>query len=196
MRTRPRIVTRPLIDEIRGQFRLDWQGHHGIPHWARVYRHGQVIGAQVGANLDVCELFAFMHDARRTNEYEDPDHGARAADYALQLRERGFFDLDDSAMELLRDACIGHSDGNTDADPTVQACWDADRLDLGRVGIRPAPRYLCTAFARDPARIEDAYRRSIRARPRRPDDPGLSPAAAQQGAWYEDEDGIVRLSPF
>lgn len=28
-----------------------------------------------------------------------------------------------------------HSDGYTEGDITVQVCWDADRLDLGRVGI-------------------------------------------------------------
>src|SRR5688572_14836671 len=110
MHPRARIVTRPLIAEIRRQFRLDWQGDHGIPHWARVYRHGQLIGARVGADLEVCELFAFVHDARRTNEHTDPDHGLRAADYATRLRERGFFELEETAMELLRKACAGHSE--------------------------------------------------------------------------------------
>jgi uncharacterized protein len=45
-------------------------------------------------------------------------------------------------------------------DITVLTCWDADRLDLGRVGIRPAAHRLCTDAARDPAMIEWAYRRS------------------------------------
>jgi hypothetical protein len=31
---------------------------------------------------------------------------------------------------------------------TLQACWDADRLDLGRVGITPQPHRLCTDAAR------------------------------------------------
>jgi uncharacterized protein len=45
---------------------------------------------------------------------------------------------------------------------TVQTCWDADRLDLGRVGKHPHPRYLCTPAARDREVIEWAYRRSVR----------------------------------
>ena len=45
---------------------------------------------------------------------------------------------------------------------TVQTCWDADRLDLGRVGIRPLAERLCTDVARDPVLIEWAYQRSIR----------------------------------
>jgi uncharacterized protein len=31
---------------------------------------------------------------------------------------------------------------------TLQACWDADRLDVGRVGIAPKPHRLCTEAAR------------------------------------------------
>ncbi len=29
-------------------------------------------------------------------------------------------------------------------------CWDADRLDLGRVGITPRRKKLCTEGAKDP----------------------------------------------
>ena len=51
-----------------------------------------------------------------------------------------------------------HSDGYTDADLTVQVCWDADRLDLGRVGIKPAPHRLCTASAKSVDVLEAAMR--------------------------------------
>ena len=46
-------------------------------------------------------------------------------------------------------------------DVTIQTCWDADRLDLSRVGIRPDPKKLCTKAAKDPAMISWAYERSI-----------------------------------
>lgn len=148
-----RMITPALIREIRGQFVLDWGGIHGAPHWARVHAHGQAIGAAVGADLRVCELFAFLHDARRLDEGLDPEHGPRAADYATWLRRKGHFELEDAAFALLREACSGHSDGLVEAAPTVQACWDSDRLDLGRVGITPVARYLCTDEARSPERI-------------------------------------------
>lgn len=151
-----RMVTPRLVKKIRGQFALDWHGEHGASHWARVYAHGQAVGAAVGADLRVCELFAFVHDARRLNENHDPEHGPRAADYAGWLRRKGYFELEDAAFALLREACAGHSDGHLEADPTVQACWDSDRLDLGRVGITPMANRLCTAAARDPARISAA----------------------------------------
>jgi uncharacterized protein len=65
-------------------------------------------------------------------------------------------------MSLLVEACTGHSDGDTEADITVQTCWDADRLDLGRVGIRPHPIYLCTAVAKEAGVLQEAYLRSVR----------------------------------
>ena len=41
------------------------------------------------------------------------------------------------------------------------ACWDADRLDLLRVGIVPDPRRLCTPFARLEETIDGACKRAM-----------------------------------
>jgi len=41
-----------------------------------------------------------------------------------------------------------YTDGLIDADVTIQTCWDADRLDLGRVGITPERTKLCTRAAK------------------------------------------------
>ena len=151
-------IDRPLIREIRDQFRIKWRGHHGAPHWARVRHHGLYLGQQLGADLQVVELFAFLHDSQRENEYTDHGHGKRASVYAAKLRDRGFFVMKDAAFELLVTACNGHSDGGMDGDVTVRVCWDADRLDLGRVGIKPDPRRLCTPPARDLAYIDKAWK--------------------------------------
>ena len=69
-----------------------------------------------------------LHDTQRRNERRDPSHGRRAARYAKSLRGV-WFDLSDKEMELLTEALKYHSDGYTEADITVQVCWDADRLD-------------------------------------------------------------------
>jgi len=60
-----------------------------------------------------------------------------------------WFDLSNKEMRLLDEALTYHSDGYTDADITVQTCWDADRLDLGRVGVQPSEKKLCTQTAKN-----------------------------------------------
>jgi uncharacterized protein len=97
----------------------------------------------------------------------DPEHGERAARLARELNGR-FFSLSPGELHLLEWACQEHSDGGLRADVSVQTCWDADRLDLGRIGIRPDPHYLCTTAARQPSMIEAAYQRSLCRGNRRP----------------------------
>lgn len=157
------LLTPALIERIRGQFELDWQGIHGAPHWARVRSIGLELAQLTGADERVVELFSFLHDSRRFNDGHDPEHGSRAALFVAELAAEGALDhagLDDQAFQHLGYACERHSDGLTEGDVTVRTCWDADRLDLGRVGIRPRAAYLCTEPARDPDRIERCWRRS------------------------------------
>ncbi len=150
-----------LIQIIRKQFALSWKGLHGAPHWARVRVNGLRLAETTGANTQVVELFAFLHDSRRLNNESDYEHGNRAAKFAQALAGL-VFELPPADLEDLLTACRGHSDGLRTGNVTVQTCWDADPLDLGRVGIKPNPRVLCTDSARDPAMIEWAYERSIR----------------------------------
>ncbi len=157
------IITKPLIRELRQQFALDWNDIHGAPHWARVRLNGLLIAKTNSARKNVVELFAFLHDSRRQNDGHDPEHGARAATYANQLRDR-FFTIDDVGFKLLQFACRHHSESesSSDLDITVQTCWDADRLDLGRVGIKPRPGRLHTEKAIEPLFLENAYGRSLK----------------------------------
>lgn len=155
------MITQHLIDIIRNQFALAWTGIHGAPHWTRVRENGLRLAARTGAKSRVVELFAFLHDARRLHDGHDPQHGQRAAHFAKELAGSAF-QLEPADLELLTIACSKHSDGLITGDITVMTCWDADRLDLGRVGNRPRPDLLCTAAARDPAVLEWAYKRSLR----------------------------------
>lgn len=152
---------RALLALLRERFALDWRGIHGAPHWARVRKNGLVLAERTGASRRVVSLFAFLHDSCRMDEGRDANHGQRAAELVGSLRDAALLRLSDEEAELLCFACCHHSDGRVDADVTVQTCWDADRLDLGRVGRRPDPRLLCTPVARDRALIAWAYRRSV-----------------------------------
>ena len=100
-----------LLKHLRGRFAINWHGDHGASHWARVRNNGLMIAAATGANTAVVELFAFFHDSCRVNEYTDHDHGKRGADLALKLQGR-MFDASADEMNLLVEACTGHSDGS------------------------------------------------------------------------------------
>jgi uncharacterized protein len=160
---RSRVITPDLVAFLSGEFLLDWRGIHGAPHWARVHWNGCTLARRNGANARVVELFAFLHDARRENDGHDPWHGARAAELIAELDGK-LFCLTRTERLQLETACREHSNGGLRGDLTVRTCWDADRLDLGRVGKHPAPERLCTEEARDPDLIALAFHRSCELR--------------------------------
>ena len=148
-----------LIRSILSTYPLPLSGVHGPAHWARVMENGAHLAELTGADPEVINLFALLHDSRRFDEGECYDHGLRGADFALSLRGTHIH-LDDDRFELLYEACARHTDGETEADITVQTCWDADRLDLGRVWIIPHPDKLCTEPGRDQKLIDWATARA------------------------------------
>lgn len=147
-----------ILRAILDGYVLPVRGDHGVVHWARVHQNGARLAEATGADVEVVSLFALFHDARRVNEFDDHDHGLRGGDLARSLRGT-LVHLDDDRFDLLFEACRRHTDGIIEGHPTLQACWDADRLDLGRVGIAPDPARLCTDAAR--GLLEWAHRRAV-----------------------------------
>lgn len=128
---------------------------HGLDHWLAVARNGAWLCERVPkADPVVVELFALFHDADRRNEWVDRDHGKRGWLLACWLGLP--LELTGPQVWALRIACVSHDRGYVHDHPTIGVCWDADRLDLPRVGTRPRPELLST----EPARL--------RIRPRRP----------------------------
>jgi uncharacterized protein len=120
---------------------------HGLAPWERVRENGYALAsATPGADREVVRLFALFHDSMRVNDGHDPDHGRRGSALARELAR--LLPLEHLQLEHLTTACDGHTDGFVSDDPTVGACWDADRLDLPRVRIQPEARLLSTAAAR------------------------------------------------
>lgn len=149
-----------LLEAIAAQYKLDPRGTHGLDHWGRVLETGLRLTETESGDLTVICLFAIFHDACRQNQTRDPGHGSRGA----LLAEKLLGDLSlvsKQQLDLLTLACREHTDGKTAADPTVQICWDSDRLDLARVPIMPSTKYLCTKTAKDKAMIQWANQRAI-----------------------------------
>jgi uncharacterized protein len=155
------LITQDLLDFLKPYYPLHWEGLHGFQHWVRVRENGLRLAALNGANQKIVEYFAFTHDIQRKSDGYDPGHGARACTF-IRSHLISRIDLTPDEVNLLCLATSGHTDGKCHPDITISTCWDADRLDLMRAGIRPHPKRLCTPQARDPQIIEWAVQRSVK----------------------------------
>ncbi len=126
---------------------------HGQAHWQRVERNGIILSLEKkdGAlqlrkdvNIKVVRLFAYLHDKCRRSDGADLEHGKRSADMLLTVRDTMLKELTDEEFSLLEQACRLHTIEHKTGIPTVDVCFDADRLDLGRVGIEPLPERMAT----------------------------------------------------
>ncbi len=120
--------------------------------------NGLRLSESTGADVEIVRLFAIFHDSRRWDEFDDPGHGERGAELALSLRGT-FVHLDDARFALLYRACKEHTEPTWTHDETLLTCWDADRLELPRVGILVDPDRLGTPAA--VALVEWAERRAM-----------------------------------
>jgi len=155
------MITDKLIAEIKIQFRINWDGRHGIRHWARVYDIGMKLSEVTSANVKIVQLFSIFHDSCRHNEFLDSKHGPRGAELAVQMRKVHLSLLTAEEFDLLHQACRLHTKASTHENITVQTCFDADRLDLGRVGTVPKAKYLCTDAGKSEDMINWAYQNSV-----------------------------------
>lgn len=119
---------------------------HGIEHWHQVEFNGLLLAPRTGADIDVVRLFAIFHDSKRFDDGHDRDHGLRGAEFAKECREAKLFEIDDARFEKLYHACKMHTHERSNDDPTISTCYDADRLDLGRVGFPLDPQKMATSF--------------------------------------------------
>lgn len=150
-----------LLAMLRSQFPLqEINSPHAPDHWERVERYGILLSRRTGADLLVVRLFAIFHDCRRMNDAIDRDHGPRAAELALQMCGDAF-ELEAWQLGKLVQACREHDNGRTSSDPTVGSCWDADRLDLDRIGIMPKSQFMSTEYGRVLAEMRPLDRQKL-----------------------------------
>ena len=120
---------------------------HGIAHWDRVSKNADSLWTS-DVNLLVVKAFAYIHDVERDDDSYDFQHGPRAAALVDEIRDIELAFLNDGEIRQLKKACELHTTTWRTEDATVNACFDADRLDLGRVGIMPDPDKMATVQGR------------------------------------------------
>lgn len=154
-----------VFKKMMSQYSLDVEsGVHGYSHWARVAENALMISATENNSKSaeaVCIAFALFHDICRLNENSDYEHGCRGADLMELYRDE--INLSNEEFHAAYTACKDHTNCVITEDGVlVGACFDADRLDLGRVGITPDAQYMNTDFAKSDVIISAAIERSVR----------------------------------
>ena len=142
-----------LIKEVRAFAVERWTmgSLHGVSHWDRVYEYAVQIATEDVSTL-VLGLFAYLHDSCRMSDGEDLGHGPRACNLIDSIRGTLLAEVSDKDINLLKDACRYHTTKHRTGSQTVDTCFDADRLDLGRVGIVPDPARLATKNGKELAK--------------------------------------------
>lgn len=136
-----------LKSKIKEQWRLSAHSVHGEDHWHQVMRNGLFLSKKTGADETVVKLFALFHDSCRLDDLYDGEHGSRSADLAEKWRGV-YYELDDGRFRKLYHACRYHTHEHSAGDATIDTCYDADRLDLGRVGFILDPERFATPYGK------------------------------------------------
>lgn len=158
MRSKPLGIVEHVLTLAKTRFPLPLRSTHGLGHWERVRENGLKLARKTDADTLLVQSFAYLHDCCREDDFSDPEHGPRAAVFLIEIS--GELALAPERPTLLYEAIRDHTEVLHHRNPTIATCWDADRLDIGRVGKKPQERFLSTAAARDPAVMRWAYQRS------------------------------------
>lgn len=155
-------MTDNLIDRLRMHTFID-SDIHGERHWSHVNHLGMKLAALMKLNpvqKRCVEVFAWTHDLARRDDGSGNEHAINGAEYFSNELVTLFPDIDELQIEIITSAIKYHSDGvcseeafhmgcfehidihSEDIIKVIGCCWDADRLDLIRLGIAPTGKYM------------------------------------------------------
>ena len=130
---------------------------HGETHWRCVAATGLELASE-DATVDRAMVFCFglLHDTRRVNDAVDPEHGARAAQFAEELRVDGLLQLGEARFSALIEALRLHSDGQVSPTRRSGPAGMPTACTSRGVSILPNPALLSTRAAHGQARLSAA----------------------------------------
>ncbi len=118
---------------------------HGVSHLRRVAILSGRLANAVGEDVESAVVMGFLHDCARKDDGNDTEHGHESAFLARGLIDRFYPHLD---VNRICEAIAGHADGEVTTDPLTACLWDADRLELKRIGRTVDPDLLSTVVAK------------------------------------------------
>ncbi|MEN6292259.1 MAG: HD domain-containing protein [Methanobacterium sp.] len=134
-----------IIKLAKSQFVLEDHNIHGFDHWEEVEQNGIMLANQPGVDVTVVRLFAYLHDCKRLDDFQDPEHGDRSAEFVKEIDSLLNEFLNRKQIDQLWSACKYHHKGVTNReDITIGACFDSDRIELIRCGYIPKPELMNT----------------------------------------------------
>lgn len=125
---------------------------HGISHLRRVAVLSGRLALSVGEDVESVVVAGFLHDSARIDEGRGSRHAHDSAKLARILLGRFYPHLD---ADRICDAIDCHADGEVTTDMLAACLWDADRLELKRLGITVNPDLLSTRPAKRLARLRE-----------------------------------------
>ena len=118
---------------------------HGMGHLRRVSSTAGRMAAILDEDIESAVVGGFLHDCARTDDGGGTSHAHSSAQLAKDIMITCYPHLDIARL------CRGiaqHADGMITDDPLIGCVWDADRLDLSRLGIEVDLDLLSTFVAR------------------------------------------------
>lgn len=163
-----------LLEELKMFIRLNYffdvKLHGGFTHQKRVEENILILSEYMGISEEEITPFldfAYWHDTIRLNYGYDPEHGKRAAETLRKNRDHfNLQNISDEDVDRLCFACEHHTNMHKSGDLLVDICFDADRLDLSRVGVQPDPQFMATEagiyFAKNYEEFEQLKNKKIK----------------------------------
>ena len=122
------------------------EGLHGLNHVKRVVENAKTIAKNECPNhYDDIVMGAYLHDIGRVNDNGGNEHALQGFEISKQLLAKYWPHLD---HRKILTAIKEHADSLITDDPLIGSIWDADRLDLTRLGIKINPELLSTKTAK------------------------------------------------
>jgi len=120
---------------------------HGPGHWFKVERNARYLCNEERIDDRIPRLFAVIHDIMREHDGFDKEHGPKASRFVEDIAG-SVLGLNPGDIALLSLACRDHTTVKETTNDVIGLCWDADRLDIGRVGIVPDPAFMTSRSAK------------------------------------------------
>ena len=103
---------------------------HGFPHVERVYNLCLQIGKELGANLFLLKIAAYLHDIGRvpiTEAKQDKNHAENSAEIALNLLKSSDYKIPQVDLDNIIHMIRAHSFSNNIIPKTLETSWQTSK---------------------------------------------------------------------